>query len=143
MKQILHDNAFMTISLLEDGTSLDVEVKKGSEDYTDEAYREDQFVIFNCIKTYKPRTIQVDLRALAFTVTPELQVWTAQHVIAPAADFGLQRIAHIMPEDFIANLAIEQLEQEVQGTSNSIEICIFKNKEEALPWLNVARQNAA
>jgi len=143
MKRILYDNTFMTISLFAGSKSLEVEVKPESVQYTERTYREDQLCILQFVEKYRPSTVQVDLKHLDYSIMPSLQAWTAQNVIAPAADFGLQRIAHIMPKDFIANLSIEQLEKEVQCRSSAVEICIFKSKEEALPWLNAVRQNAA
>ncbi|GAB4403569.1 MAG: hypothetical protein OHK0053_28390 [Microscillaceae bacterium] len=50
---------------------------------------------------------------------------------------GVERYAHIVPEELIANLSVEQMFDEFlnMGLENQFDIAHFSNREEAKNWL--------
>lgn len=74
-----------------------------------------------------------------YTIDPEQQIWMA-HVLNPAwIEAGVQKYAHIVPEEFIANLSVEQMFEEFfnMNLENQFEIRHFAEEaqEEAKAWL--------
>jgi len=74
-----------------------------------------------------------------YPITPEEQLWMA-HLLKPGwAAAGLQKYAHIVPEELIANLSVYQMFEEFDNikTENEFEIRHYaeEQSEEAKEWM--------
>lgn len=74
-----------------------------------------------------------------YPINPDEQVWMA-HLLNPGwTNLGVLKYAHIVPEEFITNLSVEQMFEEFHNMNldNQFEIRHFpeKDTEEAKDWL--------
>jgi len=73
-----------------------------------------------------------------YPINPEEQVWMARLLKKGWVEAGLRQYAHIVPEEFIANLSVEQMfaEFDLIPTEPELQIRHFSSHSEALNWLN-------
>ncbi len=87
---------------------------------------------------HKPKKIYDLCRNFIYPIAPEEQVWLA-HLLNPIwIKAGVEKYAHIVPEEFIANMSTMQLFEEFEDmkVANQFVIYHFSDEEEALNWLN-------
>jgi hypothetical protein len=74
-----------------------------------------------------------------YPIRPDEQLWMARLLKPGWAEVGLQRYAHVVPEEIIANLSVFQMFEEFDNikTENEFEIRHFpeEESEEAKEWM--------
>ncbi|HAS41504.1 MAG TPA: hypothetical protein DCS93_13565 [Microscillaceae bacterium] len=73
----------------------------------------------------------------AFVITPELQEWISGEFNQKLIEGGLQKMAIIIPADYIANLSVQQAvgEMEKRQQEGDYQTRYFDNPEQAEAWL--------
>jgi hypothetical protein len=75
-----------------------------------------------------------DTRHFRLPMTPELQEWTIEHITKElAASRYYRKHAFLMPEEFIAGLAIEQVTQDTNAAAGDTHF--FSSLDKAKTWL--------
>jgi hypothetical protein len=74
----------------------------------------------------------IDSREFAFSVSPELQSWVAEHIISRAIALGLKKLAFMVSKEFIAQLSIEQTIEE--GGDIPFQTQYFDELSKAKDW---------
>lgn len=82
---------------------------------------------------YQPGRLLIDLRSLRFTITPDLQEWTAKE-IAPRTT-SLKRMAILVSDDIFAQVSLEQLMEEEGIADKYSAPRYFDSEAEAKKWL--------
>ncbi|WP_448520543.1 hypothetical protein [Rhodoflexus sp.] len=82
---------------------------------------------------YQPERLLIDIRNLRFTITPDLQEWTAKE-IAPRTT-SLKRMAILVSSDIFAQISLEQLMEEEGIADRYSAPRYFESEEEAKNWL--------
>ncbi|OJJ23239.1 hypothetical protein BKI52_02475 [marine bacterium AO1-C] len=104
---------------------------------SEDEYRSIFMEIADFIADYKIQRWMGYTKDFAFIVTPELQEWTAGEFNQKLVQAGLQKMAMIIPTDYIANLAVQQSvgEMEKQQNEETFETRYFDNPAQAKTWL--------
>ncbi|WP_250630470.1 hypothetical protein [Rhodoflexus caldus] len=87
----------------------------------------------NLCEQHQPERLLIDLRHLRFTITPDLQEWTAKE-IAPRTT-SLQRMAILVSNDIFAQVSLEQLMEEEGIADKYSAPRYFDSESEAKNWL--------
>lgn len=93
----------------------------------------------NTSQKFKPLYLFDYCQDFVYPIVEEEQIWMA-HLLNPGwIEIGLQKYAHIVPDEFISNLAVEQMFDEFfnMKLANQFEIRHFGVSEEetAADWL--------
>ncbi len=72
-----------------------------------------------------------------YPITPEEQIWMAELLNKNWIEAGLIKYAHIVPEEFVSSISVEQTFEEFfnMNLPNQYPIKDFSNIEEAIAWL--------
>lgn len=92
----------------------------------------------NAFKQYKPMYLYDNCVDFSYAIKPDEQIWMAQLLNAAWIDLGLKKYAHMVPEEMISELSVEQLFDEFfqMKLPNQFPIVNFGKKEDALRWLH-------
>lgn len=82
---------------------------------------------------YKPVKQIVDMRENFYLITPEMQKWLNENLLAPAYKAGMRRVAFILSADAFAQTSIEQTMDENFG--KTFQVSYFTCLNEAWQWL--------
>jgi len=88
------------------------------------------------IQKYLPQRMLINLTSFTFLIDPQLQAWNAAHIIPYIRAQGLKKAAFVMSSDFIAQLSVEQANEEGATQSNITQY--FDSETTALEWLTQA-----
>lgn len=85
----------------------------------------------------KPKFIYDLCREFIYPISPDEQVWLAHLLNTPWIEVGVEKYAHIVPEELIANISTMQLFEEFDNMDmpNQFIIRHFSDDDEALTWL--------
>lgn len=109
-------------------------VRKGdTENMSDEDYRNDMLALLDILKEKKATHVLMDNSEFHFTIAVELQDWASQHIVIPAAENGLRRLAFIESDDIFANVSSRQAMEVKRG--ETLTFRYFDDKEKAVKWL--------
>ena len=87
----------------------------------------------------KPSKIYDHCVNFVFPIGPEQQVWMAQLLNPGWVACGVKQYSHVVPEELISNLAVDQMFQEFldMDLENQFAIKHFSDEKEAIQWLNL------
>ncbi|WP_020529724.1 hypothetical protein [Flexithrix dorotheae] len=130
----IYKNQFVEVFFDEKNALLiDVWTQK-TENLSKEGFKELLLDWKNLAEDHKIRFALTNLKAFALPMTPELQDWTVENITKPLCEKGYYtRHAFVMPEEFIAQLAIEQFAEETD--TNASPTRYFGDEEEAKSWV--------
>ncbi len=137
MNNLLYQNDVVSFFYEETTDMLtDVWTEK-SGDLTENEFKEMILKWFDYAKSFDVSLALTDLTRFTFAMTPDLQVWTTEHVTVPLAkNFKYRKHAFVMPEEFFARVSIDQFTEENDSAAVTTKLCVDKN--EALLWLSEA-----
>ncbi|EAY27453.1 hypothetical protein [Microscilla marina] len=75
-----------------------------------------------------------DSRNFNYPISPEQQAWLDNELLPQLITAGIAKWALIYPEEFIAQLSVNQLLEE--ENSQSVNIRFFSSETEAIEWLH-------
>lgn len=101
----------------------------------DEDYREEAQHFMKLVSKYQPQKIYLDFRELFFPVSPEIQEWFYPQLHTTLLKSNTQKMAIIVSKDMVAQLATEQIVDEIQA-QYPYNVSYFKTPEEARAWLS-------
>ena len=85
------------------------------------------------IEKYKPLKQLIDSSEYNFTITPDLQQYINDHLLKPAYEAGLRKVAFLLSHDLYAQMTIEKTMQKETGKMFAIKY--FDNFINAKDWL--------
>jgi hypothetical protein len=102
-----------------------------TESWTSEDFMKENLNIVNIVAQHKP-TYLLSLSAdFLYPIVPDEQIWLVDNVFVPHHQNGIQKMALIMSNDFISQLAIEQLIDE----TTIVPTGMFATQDDAEKWL--------
>ena len=104
-----------------------------TEKATDNDFKAWNIELVNIIAEKKPHGLLANTLNYRFAIHAELQKWSVTNIFEQYAKAGLTRIAIIVPEEFIAELSLEQFVEEYK--ENKIETQYFSEVKVAENWL--------
>ncbi len=99
-------------------------------DFKSEMIAYKDFAVANKVQNYL-----VDDRDMYFTISPALQIWVNENIFPFTMHPQARRFAIVMPEDFIAQIAIEQTIKEGEKTIGMVQTCYFDTLDKAQTWI--------
>lgn len=83
---------------------------------------------------YEIKVHLLDSLNLRFPVSPDVQDWMASIIVKQAVESGLQKMAIILPDEFISQLSTSQAIEE-NNMQAGLKSQYFNNQEEGFKWL--------
>ncbi|WP_020529595.1 hypothetical protein [Flexithrix dorotheae] len=104
---------------------------------TEYDYKEALITILDIIEKNEVKYWIGDTRNFAYAIVPELQTWTAEEFNPKLIEYGLKRMALLVPEEFVASLGIEQTVEEMEADHNEAQFITryFDNLDDAQQWI--------
>jgi len=96
-------------------------------------YQDEMFNYLKFTSQYKTKNALINALDFGFLITPEVQRWVDEN-IAQKANEIVENIAFVLPDDFFANVSIQQTMGEHEGMKYQ-NIRYFKTLESAKEWL--------
>jgi len=132
--EILIDDKYNQI-YLDQETSIHYHITKEETLYmSDEEFKDMLLNWKQSILTTQPKYSIVDNRDFNFCIAPEVQLWAAENIAAYVYKV-LEKFCFVMPEEFITNLSVAQLTDEVNQTREEKRMHYFSDMEKAKNWI--------
>ena len=131
----LFTDRFMTLTItVRDGISVVyADYFTETERMDKEGYKNHIHILREKIIESKAHAFISDTENFRFPISPDMQLWSVSHFVKPLQDAGVKKVAIMMPDEFIANLAVEQSIDE----ANEVGLLTryFSNTQEAENWI--------
>lgn len=106
-----------------------------SDQMTEDDFRSEMIEYKNFAVAHKVRNYLVDNRAMYFAISPALQVWVNENIFPFTMHPEARKFAIVMPEDFIAQISLEQTIEEGEKTIGAVKTRYFDSLEKAHSWI--------
>ncbi len=103
------------------------------QEKNNEEYKETVRLMAAKIEKHRPKKILVNTLNFDFPIPPELQDWAVKLLAEQVIKINVEKVAYVMPQDFIANLAMEDIMHKAKQFN--LNIRYFSNYDEAKKWL--------
>lgn len=135
---ILEATKFLSIQHNEHSQTVEIKWFPETSEMTDGEYKEILDSLASLVENHRIVKWLGDTRSFAFTIAPHLQEWTALNFNSRLLKSGLKKMALIIPEEFISNLAVQQTVEEMEalGKENQFVTRYFDNLTDAKKWLD-------
>ncbi len=133
----LHKDAFFSLTLDEANSILIYVGFAQSLFMTDEETKAGFLKACAIMEQYHPNYYLSDSRQQKVILDPGMQEWIAQHVYPRWHQAGLKKLAIVIPEEVVANMAVHQAVDEIAEVkvADTYEIQFFGNAATAQEWL--------
>ncbi|MCC5946451.1 MAG: hypothetical protein JJT94_16080 [Bernardetiaceae bacterium] len=131
--KIVYQNEYWTIYHDEKNAMIIPVWNSTSSSLTNDLYKIEMQNYAAVVEKYTPKQLLIDCRDLYFAIAPEVQDWTNITIFPIVFAAGVRNVAVILPKEFIANLSIEQVMEEVEGTKFFTRY--FGTQDKAKEWL--------
>ncbi|MBX2842802.1 MAG: hypothetical protein KTR26_13610 [Flammeovirgaceae bacterium] len=130
-------NNFFQASYEEEKSTLTIVWLPETGNMKEEDYKGALITVLDILKKYEVKYWIGDTRNFAYTIVPELQQWTAEEFNPKLIEYGLKRMALLVPEEFIASLGIQQIVEEMEADQKSTQFITryFDKLDEAQEWV--------
>jgi len=104
-----------------------------SQNMTVEDFKLQQKLQTNIIIERSYKYMLINSLSFAFPISPDIQKWLDETQMNKAVDFGLKKIAILIPNDLFSGVSVEQTMN--SDVAKKITTVYFKNEMEAITWL--------
>lgn len=134
---ILLDNEYLKVGLDDENKLLTLDWTTLTAQMPEAIYQETMIKLAEFVEQYQVKKWMGNTLNFALAITPNLQEWTVENFSGRIVAAGLTKMALIVPQEFISNLAVQQTVDEMQSTSNPLtfEIRYFDDLLQAKKWL--------
>jgi len=106
-----------------------------------EQYREGNEKVLEALQIDDKSSLLIDLKALNIMMSLSDQVWTAKEWIPRVLEHKLEKLAIVIPESFISQIAIKSIYGGLP--QEGVEIAFFETVEEAREWVSGIQASAS
>ncbi|TAH22700.1 MAG: hypothetical protein EAZ08_00245 [Cytophagales bacterium] len=132
-KMEIHRSDLQVIHYEAEKYLMQVVVSPNTKYIGDESFQEAQRKILALSEEYLPTRMLINLQDLLYTIPPEMQEWTAKEIIPTLIELCVKRLAYIIPNEFYAQLSVEQLVSEIPALN--FVTAFFMEEKVAIEWL--------
>ena len=100
------------------------------DDFRSEMIKYKDFALANKVQNYL-----VDNTEMYFAISPTLQIWVNENIFPFTMHPETRKFAIVMPEDFIAQISLEQTIEEGEKTIGTVQTRYFDTLEKAQTWI--------
>lgn len=140
MKVICYTSPYATHEFEEETKTLYTKWFVQTHDMTEKEFKHEMETWLKVSQDYQPTFIFDYCVDFLYPISIQNQLWMA-HLLNPGwIDAGVQKYAHIVPEEFITNLSVDQMFEEFyeMKLDNQFEIRHFSDSNEGLKWLGLS-----
>ncbi|EAY30433.1 STAS/SEC14 domain-containing protein [Microscilla marina] len=130
--EILKENQFIKIYFDKEQELIIDEWLPETRHMTADDFKANLRLWLGLVKQHHPKKSMIDVRKIQFMIEPELQEWASQHVLMPAFQAGLQKIATVLPPSLFEQVSIQQALEEPKAVAQRR---FFDDEAEAKQWL--------
>lgn len=134
--KLLHESDYWTIYWHDNAKCLHFIFSSATGDMDVEEYLEELKTYISLTKEYKPLNIYADTREFAFTITPDVQEFIDENILALYSKIGTEKHAVIVSKDLFASVSVEQTMDENAG-DQTFKNEYFDDPEQAEKWLGL------
>lgn len=127
-----YESNFIAISYQEEDAIVTGVWKEATKTLDDEAFKNDMLAWLKAVQAHQPVNIMAQAREYYHSITPELQLWVNEHILANYLEAGVKKLAFVVPSDLFAQVSIEQTIDEQQQT---FQVKYFEDEQKAKDWL--------
>lgn len=131
--KIKYESNFLLIKIDDKKKYLEAIRKPASKDMNDIDFQNDAKSWISVIEKYKPIVQLVDNIDMKYIIAPDIQIWINKHLIEPAVELGLKRVAFVETEELFSRVSVQQTMDE--NKNSPLIVKYFKNRENAESWL--------
>lgn len=129
----IHRSNLQVIHYEAESSFMRIIVSSNTEYIGDDCFQEAQLKILALSEEYLPTRMLINLQDLLYTIPPEMQEWTAKEIIPMLIELCVKRLAYIIPDEFYAQLSVEQLVSEIPALN--FVTAFFMEEKTAIEWL--------
>jgi hypothetical protein len=107
--------------------------RKNTEEMTSTEFQAYLDTFSQLFEKYFVRGFYVDTRAYHITMDLEIQAWHDQYIIPRYIAGGVQKIAFVLPDEYVSALSIEQAFDEPQA--RQLAVRYFESESRAREWI--------
>jgi len=136
---LLENNKYLEIHFHTETKTIELKWFSETTNMDENDYKRILLRLAGFVEQYKAKKWLGDTSQFAFPINPQLQEWTALEFNSKLVKTGLQKMALVLPEEFISQLSVGQTvdEMEVKGHENQFITNHFSDVTSAKAWLNV------
>jgi hypothetical protein len=127
-----YESKFLTIYYEPENELIHSQWHKETFDATETEMKKEMLSYAACVRECKPKRILGDTSNFLFTVSVGMQTWVAQNFLS-AANETAKRYAYLTTDEIVAQLSIEQANDEVLG--RNYKVAYFSEEQAAREWL--------
>ncbi|AFM04437.1 hypothetical protein Fleli_2053 [Bernardetia litoralis DSM 6794] len=132
--KLLYQDEYISITFEEENNLLIDTWNEKSENLSEERFKNLLLKFKEMVEQSNPKYVLTDVSTFMLPMTPELQEWTVNTITVPLSkEKDYSKHGFIMPQEFIANLSIEQFTEETN--MNAVITRYFDELKEAKKWL--------
>ena len=126
------DNEYLTIDYHPDCELLKLVWKSTSADIkSEEEFKWLLGQVAEIYETFKPSYVLYDQRKFFFPLTPELQNWINENLVAILKRIGVKKMAFVLSHDLFSRISVEQTLEE----AGKLNIKYFEDIDAAQKWV--------
>lgn len=129
----LYKDEFVTYSLSHEGKVLAQDWTPATAQLEDDNFQHLMTTLVGLVERHKPQGLLVNTQQFQYLLTPSMQTWSAEHVLAKHSQNGVKKMALIVSQEMITQLSIEQTLEE--NTALGFANRYFSDIAEAEAWL--------
>jgi hypothetical protein len=110
-----------------------------TEFMTNEEYQQEMMRSAEILNTIRPYGLLANTQNMRFVIAPDLQQWTGEVISPLFMASGLKKIAFVVPQSFIEQVALQQMLADAETVKNKLSYALryFDNEKDALAWLKL------
>ncbi|MCU0444978.1 MAG: STAS/SEC14 domain-containing protein [Microscillaceae bacterium] len=101
----------------------------------DDDFKTDMLAWLKAVQTHQPVNVLANTREYYHSISPELQQWVNEHILAHYLAAGVKKLGFIVTSDLFAQVSIEQT---IEEQAQSFSALYFEDEDKAIAWLRKA-----
>lgn len=130
---VIHESDFIKIQYFEDKALFEFTFSDLS-DMSGDVFKKELDKQAELAESYNPLRFLFHSKNFNFSITPDIQKWTDEHIFPRYVKAGVKKFAYIFSSDFISQLSIEQVMEE-QKAQEGFQTRYFDSEDKAREWL--------
>jgi hypothetical protein len=130
-----YESPFQKISYDAENQIIFQEYFAQSAELTDDLLKKDLTQLAEFAHKNPVKGILADTRNFLFSIHPDLQTWIVENIFGKLFAVGLTKVAILLSEDFIAQLATEQVLDDAELSNSALQNRYFSAFKDAFAWL--------
>jgi hypothetical protein len=130
---LMYESKFISIFYHAESAIVEGIWKESTQNIEDSEFKVDMNEWLNAVKTYQPVNVLANTREYYHSISPKLQLWINENILAHYRDAGVKKLGFVVTSDLFAQISIEQT---IEEQEQPFAVQYFENGENAKVWLS-------